>query len=270
MQRLATAAVLAPILWASIKLAPPFVFSTLVILVIVAASWECYGMLRHRGGRPFAWVGIAAAAAVAGSFMLQTAPLHPGHALIAAVVAVVLLAMYRRQTPAEMLDTVLITLFPLLFVALTLGYVIALREMPGADGSDLVLLLFICVIFGDTAAFYVGKRFGRHKLAPTISPAKTREGAGGAVAGSVIGACVGHVWFYQSLPLAHAIVVGLLLGVAGMLGDLAESMVKRACGVKDSSKLLPGHGGVLDRTDNLLLAAPLLYYYYVFVLRGAL
>jgi phosphatidate cytidylyltransferase len=94
-----------------------------------------------------------------------------------------------------------------------------------------------------------------------LSPKKTWEGALGGVAASVGGALLAHVWFYQRLPIPHAIVLGILLGVAGILGDLAESMVKRAAGVKDSARTLPGHGGFLDRTDSLLFSAPVLYYY---------
>jgi phosphatidate cytidylyltransferase len=130
------------------------------------------------------------------------------------------------------------------------------------------MLLFICVIFGDTTAYYVGTAFGRRRMAPELSPRKSWEGAAGAVVGSTAGALIAHFWFYQKLPLAHALAIGILLGAAGVLGDLAESMIKRACGVKDSSGLLPGHGGVLDRIDGLLFAAPALYLYLNLFLRG--
>ena len=98
--------------------------------------------------------------------------------------------------------------------------------------------------------------------ARAISPNKSWEGAIGGLAGSLLGALLGHFWFFQELPLHHAIILGLLLGCAAILGDLVESMVKRAARMKDSSSLIPGHGGVLDRIDSLLLASPVLYYYY--------
>ncbi len=156
----------------------------------------------------------------------------------------------------------------MVFIGLTMGYVVGLRAVPDPDGSDLVTLLFVCVILGDTAAFYVGTTIGRHKMAPQISPNKSWEGFAGAMVGSVLGALLAHFWFYQRLPLVHVAPVGLILGTTGALGDLAESVVKRACGVKDSSALVPGHGGIFDRTDNLLLAPAVLYYYYTWFLQG--
>jgi phosphatidate cytidylyltransferase len=106
-------------------------------------------------------------------------------------------------------------------------------------------------------------------MAPVVSPKKTWEGAAGGVLGSVAGALVAHAWFFNRLPVGHAVALGVLLCGAGILGDLAESMLKRAAGVKDSSALLPGHGGVLDRVDSLLVAAPVLYYYWGVFLAGA-
>jgi len=262
MARLATAAVLAPLLWLTIKRAPPLLFVVLSIGVILAACWELYRMLRQRGAQPFVWLGLALAAALLVAYSYTERMIEPRMVLAVAALVVSLGAMRFRSDPGQMLETIVQTLFPIVFVALTMGYVIALRGIADPLGSDLVLLLFICVIFGDTAAYYVGTLVGRHRLAPKISPNKTWEGAVGALVGSVLGAGVAHAWFYQSLPLRHVVPVGVVLGAAGLLGDLSESVIKRACGVKDSSSLLPGHGGCLDRTDNLLFSAPILFYYY--------
>jgi phosphatidate cytidylyltransferase len=131
----------------------------------------------------------------------------------------------------------------------------------------LLLLVLVCVIFTDVAAYYVGSNLGRHALAPRLSPKKSWEGAVGGLLASVGGAVLAHLWFFQRLPLGHAIALGLILGVAAIMGDLAESLVKRAAGVKDSSSLIPGHGGLLDRADSLLFAGPLLYYYYLWFLK---
>lgn len=262
MVRLVTAAVLAPLLWLTIKRAPPWLFVVLIIGVILAACWELYRMLANRGARPFVWLGLALSAALLVAYLHAEWPIDARGMLAVAAFVVSLAAMRLRSEPAQMFETIVHTLFPIVFVALTMGYVIVLRGVADPEGSDLVLLLFICVIFGDTAAYYVGTLLGRRRLAPTISPNKTWAGAGGALVGSVIGAAVAHVWFYQSLPLRHVVPIGLILGAAGLFGDLSESLIKRACGVKDSSSLLPGHGGCLDRTDNLLFSAPILYYYY--------
>jgi len=131
--------------------------------------------------------------------------------------------------------------------------------------SVLVFLLFV-VWAGDITALYIGRSMGRHKLAPTISPAKTLEGAvGGLICATAVGLVIGHV---IHLPPVHAIVLATICAVSGLLGDLFESAFKRDLQMKDFGKVLPGHGGVLDRIDSILVSAPLAYYYMVFVLGG--
>ncbi|HEX8254113.1 MAG TPA: phosphatidate cytidylyltransferase, partial [Thermoanaerobaculia bacterium] len=120
----------------------------------------------------------------------------------------------------------------------------------------------------DIAAFYVGRTFGKHKLSPRISPKKTIEGLLGGVAASVIAAVVIHFTFFDRFPLHHAIIAGIILSVAGVIGDLAESMWKRSADVKDSGTLLPGHGGFLDRFDSILFTAPILYCYWTLIVHG--
>ena len=132
----------------------------------------------------------------------------------------------------------------------------------------MLLLLFLCITMGDTFAYYTGKNLGHRPLAPTLSPKKTWEGAFGALLGSSVAALLAHFWFFTRLPLRDALILGIVLGVAGILGDLAESVIKRATGVKDASNLLPGHGGLLDRVDSLLFAGPVLFLYFHWVLRG--
>ena len=144
-----------------------------------------------------------------------------------------------------------------------------MRFIPGEDGEDLLMLLFVCVVLADIAAYYVGRAVGRRRLAPVLSPKKTWAGAVAGVAASMAGALVAQAWFYQRLAPGHALVLGFALGLAAIVGDLAESMVKRSANVKDSSRLLPGHGGLLDRTDSLLFAGPLLFYYYRWFLGGS-
>lgn len=266
MVRIATALILAPGLWALIRLAPPAVFFSVALPLIGIASLECYGMLEAGGARPFKWVGLVAAIAVAASFAGWFEIQLP---LVLGGAATLGLTLWTRDRPEEMLDTALHTLFPILFVGLSFGFLVGLRRMPGEDGSDLLLLLFLCVILADTAAFYVGRSVGRHPLAPHLSPKKTWEGALAGVLASVLGGVLAHSWFYQRLPLGHALVLGVILGLAAIAGDLAESMIKRAARVKDSSRLIPGHGGLLDRTDSLLLSGPILFYYYRFILQGS-
>jgi phosphatidate cytidylyltransferase len=268
MLRIASAALMASIVWASLKLAPVWVFYALTFVMILGACWELYRMLERCGARPFHWLGLAATAAMLWSLLNQAPRFDPILPLISITVLSIVMAVWRREEPLQMLRAAMHTVFPVVFVGLALGYLIKLRTIPGEDGSDLILLVLICVIFADTAAFYVGSNIGKNRLAPRLSPKKSWEGAAAGMVGSMIGALLAHFWFYQRLPLAHAIFLGLILGAAAIAGDLAESLVKRAAGVKDSSNLIPGHGGVLDRTDSLLFAGPILYYYYMILLSG--
>ena len=265
MVRIATALVLAPGLWALLRLTSATTFFAITLVVIGIGSWECYRMLEAAGAKPLKTIGLVAAMAVAWSF---AGSLEIQLALVLGGAATISVAMLVRETPREMLETSLHTAFPVLFIGLSFGYLLGLRTMPGEDGNDLLLMLFLCVILADTAAFYTGRALGRHRMSPRMSPKKTWEGAAAGVGASVIGGLVAHVWFFQRLPLFHALGLGALLGFAAIAGDLAESMIKRAATVKDSSRLLPGHGGVLDRTDSLIFSGPTLYYYYRYVLQG--
>jgi phosphatidate cytidylyltransferase len=247
MTRLLTAAVLIPLTWYTCKRAPFPLFVTVALIAIGAAAWECYGVLRARGSRPLAFLGVAFSLAVVWGFAGLAPRVAPITAITLAAIVVPLVAMARRETPEAMLDAASSTLYPIVFVALMLAHAVALRAVPGEMGSDLLLLLVACVAVSDTAAYYIGSTLGKHKLAPSVSPKKTWEGAAGGLLGSIGGALVANLWFFQRLTIGHALAVGVLVAAAGIAGDLVESMLKRAAGVKDSSRLLPGHGGLLDR-----------------------
>jgi phosphatidate cytidylyltransferase len=270
MKRVITALVLAPPLWALVRFGPGWAFSLLIAAAITVGLSEAYGILAARGAQPFRWLGVACSLAVAATFesSLQV-EFSVSLPLTLGTIAIVITAMAARDDPAAMLDAIQTTLLPVLMVGLTLAHLIGLRSMGDETGRDLIFLLLMCVMFADTAAFYVGSAVGRTKMAPRLSPKKSWEGAIAAILASVGAAALASQWFYPELPLQHALVLGALLGPAGIMGDLAESVLKRAGGVKDSGRLLPGHGGVLDRTDSLLVAAPILYYYSTTFLQGA-
>jgi phosphatidate cytidylyltransferase len=269
-KRILTAALLAPPLWALVRFGPAWAFSLLIAVVIVVAVAETYGILAARGAQPFRWLGLTCALAVAVTFDTSTSVVFPLSLPLAfGAIAIAVAAMSGRDDPGAMLDAIQATLLPVLMVGLTLAHLIGLRSLGDEVGRDLLFLLFLCVMLADTAAYYVGSAIGRHKMAPRLSPKKSWEGAVAAMLASVGAACLAGAWFYPELPLKHALVIGALLGPAGILGDLAESIMKRAGGVKDSGRILPGHGGLLDRTDSLLFAAPVLYYYSITFLRGA-
>lgn len=269
MTRLLTAAFLIPSAWYLCKRAPFALFMAAALLLAGIAAWECAAILSHRGSRPFAWLSVTACLAVVGAFALRPPLVVAMAVMTGAALASPALAMLCRDTPEAMLDAAMTTFFPVLFVGLPFAFVVGLQVIPGTIGPDLLLLVMVCVTLSDAGAYYAGSAFGTHPLAPVISPKKSWEGAVGGVLAAIAGALLAHFWFFRRLPLAHAIALGVLLSTAGILGDLAESMLKRAAGVKDSSALLPGHGGVLDRLDSLLVAAPVLYYYWSVFLAGA-
>jgi phosphatidate cytidylyltransferase len=168
----------------------------------------------------------------------------------------------------EELGAITSTCTAVLFVGVLMGYSLGLLGDGGEMGRDLTVLLFWVVWLSDAAAYTVGTLLGRHKLAPRISPGKTIEGAVGALVAAVAAALVAKGWFFRRLGLADAVALGLLLGCAGMAGDLVESLLKRSAAVKDSGALFPGHGGMLDRADSLLFAAPVLFYYHKYFMQG--
>lgn len=270
MKRLLTAFLLIPAAWYLCKRAPFSLFLAAMMLVAGAAVWEALSLFASRGARPFRVAGTIAALALAWSFAALPPRVDPMAVIAALVVLVPIAAMFGREDPGAMVESIAGTIVPVAIVGLGLAHCVALRAIPGENGSDLLLLALVCVTFSDTGAYYVGSAFGSRRLAPAISPKKSWEGVFGGWAASLLGAAVAHFWFFQRLSAAHAIVLGTLLCAAGIAGDLTESLLKRAAGVKDSSGLLPGHGGVLDRVDSLMVAAPVLYYYWRVFLAGAI
>jgi phosphatidate cytidylyltransferase len=270
MRRILTAAILVPVLWCVIKLAPPWAFFLLVAVSTALCAWECYALLERRGARPFRALGTAACIAVTWSFFGAWRSFDGSVPIVGVTILATVAAMALRDEVTEMLDASWSTVFPVVFVGLTLAFPMKLRMLPEEErGRDLLILLLVCTAFADTAAYYVGSAWGRRRMAPAVSPKKSWEGAAGGILASLGGGLLAHFWFYRHLPLGHAAILGVLLGASGILGDLAESMVKRAAGAKDSSGLLPGHGGLLDRADSLLFSGPVLYYYYRLFLEGA-
>jgi phosphatidate cytidylyltransferase len=160
-------------------------------------------------------------------------------------------------------------LFGLIWIAYPLTLIPLLWKQE--DGPALLLFLMVCVWSGDTAALYVGRAFGKHKLAPRLSPGKTWEGSIASIAASILIAALvvyvsdtlsarGNTILHISEPLWQTLVLAAIVNIAAQLGDLLESAIKRGAGVKDSGTILPGHGGILDRIDALLLAAPILWF----------
>jgi phosphatidate cytidylyltransferase len=268
-QREVTAAVLIPAVLAVLVLAPTWAFSLLVAAAASVALFEFYALLAAAG-----WVVPRAAGLALFLGLLAAAHVASFGALLTLTAATLLLlptlVMFARPPVAALLPSSAGAVFATLYVALGGGAIIGLR----ATGWERVLFLLAVVWAGDSAAYYAGRRWGKRKLAPTVSPKKTWEGFYGQIGGgAVIGALGGFLLpvlrpaagAADSGPLlARAAALGALLGVlisvVAVVGDLLESTFKRSVAIKDSGGLLPGHGGLLDRLDSLLYASPVLLF----------
>ena len=153
----------------------------------------------------------------------------------------------------------------ILYIPLLMSHFILIRRTQ--SGVLWIFFILVLAFAGDVAAYYIGRRLGKRKLLPEVSPGKTVEGTIGLIAGSIVGCLLFKLFFFPMLPIAHAAILGLVGSVIGQLGDLSESALKRAAGVKDSGVLLPGHGGILDRLDCLMFITPFVFYYQEFVIR---
>jgi phosphatidate cytidylyltransferase len=260
MSRVATALLLLPLLLALTVLAPAWAFLLVAEVVGLIGVRELFEMAEPIGYRPFRSVGYVAAVFLTASFY----PGWPtsGWVVLGMLVAVGLAAVGRGATRREAIAEVAITILGPLYAGLMLGSLVGLRlTEPDTVGRYWLVFLFAVIMMGDTGAYYVGRLLGRRRLAPTISPHKTVEGLVGGVAASVVAALMASALLFPEMKTWQAAGLGFVLSLLGVAGDLFESLLKRAAGVKNSSSLLPGHGGVLDRLDSLYFSAPALLAY---------
>jgi len=266
MKRILTALVLIPLVIALVFLGPDWLVTLAVGAVALLAAWEYLGIAQATGAKP---PRIPVLVAIAILFAVSL--LWPDK--LVATLGALSLALFVYCAFAvpvsEVLQDAASAVFCLIYTGFTLIALPMLRS--SEDGKSLVTFLLCAVWAGDIVALYVGRTWGRRKLAPKLSPGKTWLGAAGSVIGSLAVTVLLIVLAVQlakrdiltlTFPgtLAHWLVLALVVNVAAQVGDLAESALKRSAGVKDSGTLLPGHGGVLDRIDALLLAAPVLWY----------
>ena len=245
------------VLWASRF---EIVAAYLLVLGLFAAvaGGEVYRLLLQAGHRPGWPLGIGLAVALAADAAITGWRLAP-HLVIGVGLAALLWVTFRRDRQDGLVDWAL-TVVPALYVGGTLGYYVWLRALPG--GAYWVPVVLGCTWAADTAAYFCGRRWGRTKLAPALSPGKSVEGAVAGIAAAVaLAGLVGAVVPAPFGGVGGLLGLGLLVAVAGIVGDLAESFVKRQVGAKDSSALLLGHGGLLDRIDSLLAAGMVAYWY---------
>jgi len=266
--RVITAVVLLPLLIVLIlveQLAVPFCL--LAAAVLVFGEIEFWLLARKKQIRADATAGLLGGLALLTIFFF-TAPGKLPDLLMIQLVLLLLTAgsltaaMVRGAPFDRMLLSVGVTVLSVMYVVLLGGHLIAVRVGFQPSLSRHLLSFFFLVIMGsDAAAYYGGRMFGRHKLAPTVSPGKTWEGAVAGMLASLLLAAAAHYWFFTNLPLKFGLPLAAVMNVVGVFGDLTESALKRSAGAKDTAQVLPGHGGILDRIDSLLFNAPVIYYF---------
>ncbi|HXY69568.1 MAG TPA: phosphatidate cytidylyltransferase [Gemmatimonadales bacterium] len=247
-----------------------WVLAALLAVVGVLATREVYDLAAQGGVDPLRRSGLVAAAVIPlATYWAKGSEIHFAEPAIYLgalwMIAVIAAAAWRRGPGGRPLSAVAVTVFGVLYAPGLLGFAIVLRHPTGLGldsrpGTALLFFPLALTWIGDTAAMAGGKLIGGPKLAPTLSPSKTWAGAWCGLAAAVLAAWAYATWILdplgRSLPLAAALLAGAAIGVTGQAGDLAESLLKREVGVKDSSGLIPGHGGMLDRIDSLLFVLP--------------
>jgi len=269
MKRIITALILIPVVLVLVFLGPAWqwLFMFAVAVVAALAAWELMGLAEKAGASP---PRIAVMVAIMALFIgIFVWPDMTTVLLGMLSVGLLIYCTFTRRAE-QMIADVSSSIFSLFYLGFTLVSLPALREE--TNGPSLLAFLFCVVWAGDTVALYVGRAWGRHKIAPMLSPNKTWEGTVGSLTGSLLatGGLLGLAHFlsspWDSAVLSYPeevwywLILAVLVNAAAQAGDLAESALKRSAGVKDSGSLLPGHGGVLDRIDALIVAAPVLYY----------
>ena len=262
-------------LFSSNRLVSNYVF--LVIIMFLAASGlvEFYGLVEKRGLACFkCWGILGGLLLIIGTFLNLTGKLGTSGSparvndfetsfLILFVLGLCLRQLVSRASPSGIM-AISTTLFGLMYVSWLLNFIQKINFFPGVDGRYFLLYFVVITKFSDTGAYSVGSLIGKHKMIPRISPGKTWEGFWGAIAVSVLASLIfvhflGHKM--QGMNWQHAIVLGIVLGVAAVVGDLIESLFKREAGLKDSGHYFPGIGGILGLLDSLLFNAPIMYLY---------
>jgi phosphatidate cytidylyltransferase len=258
--RVLSGAVLVVLALAAVWLSPPVLFLLIAEALVVLACSE-FASLARTGDTPFPTVLATGAAALTCASFARVAfgggpalPLDVALATALVAAGAVSLPLWNGGRGAVALAAD--ALLPCVYIGVPIGSMVAVRE---AGGPAALFLLMLTIMVSDSAQYYTGRAFGRRKLAERISPKKTVEGAiGGFLFGTLLMAIAG-IWWLPAVPAPLRVLLGATVVALGIVGDLFESMLKRSAGMKDSSALIPGHGGILDRIDALLFAAPVYY-----------
>jgi phosphatidate cytidylyltransferase len=283
-KRVATAAVLIPCVVALVLWGSTAVVAIATALVILLALFEFFALGDAIGHRAYRfWTAACALALVYVQWLAAIASVYELtgglaiHRMVGRVLGVIptvpdvffifllgvaALTLFTKRPIVEALPAAGISSSGLILIALPLTSAIRLHGA-GTDGPKLLMFVLVITWIGDTAAYFVGRAIGKHPLAPVLSPKKSWEGTIASILGALLVAFVFARWL--TVPLPHLLAMAAVGNVAGQAGDLLESAYKRSAGVKDSGSLLPGHGGVLDRIDALILAIPVVWYYWIWI-----
>jgi phosphatidate cytidylyltransferase len=239
---------------------PPVYFTGLVLAAVIVGLYEFYRMAKSRGARPLSVLGMALGALIVLDVYQPLVPELGTFFVVAVSLLLIMIARLFSSRPVDgALEDVSSTFLGVFYVALLFAFQVAVRL--SVDGKQWLVFLYFIIWASDIGAYSIGIPFGKHRLYRKVSPKKSIEGLLGALAASAGMALLCRVWFMPEIGMAEAIGIALALASIGTIGDLVESMFKRAAGVKDSGNIIPGHGGILDRMDSMLFAAPVLYYY---------
>jgi len=263
LKRVLVAAIFVPVLilfirWGSI----PFLCLTSAIIGVALA--EFYRGMDSTGTKLLSREGVGLGILLPVSVYLWGGEILP-LVLVGVVLFISLRQFFKFRIEASS-TSIFLTLGGVLYISFLFSYLIMLRAIPGS-GMGAVLTLFFVTWMGDSGAYFIGILGGKHKLFPRISPKKSIEGFMGGVLVSCLAIFISRFWL--SLPFLHSVILGVLIGVMGQLGDFFASMLKREMKRKDFGFILPGHGGVLDRFDSLLFTTPVFYYYLKYLIIGA-
>jgi phosphatidate cytidylyltransferase len=254
MTRLLSGLVLVAVAVAVVWFAPPLVFLAVAELMLVVGCSE-YVRLARAGG-----LDVPAVATTVGAAAMSLAGFSASgaleRALIVSLVGLAVLTLARWRGKGNALANAAAAVFPVVYLGVPIGSMLSIQTL---HGREPLFLLMLTVFGSDTGQYYSGRSFGRTPLAPIVSPKKTVEGAAGGFVCGVLIMIVAGGWWLAEVNVVFRALLGAAMVALGITGDLFESMLKRSAGVKDSSTLIPGHGGVLDRIDALLFAAPVYY-----------
>jgi len=241
-----------------------WLFGLLVTVFIVIGLYEFFKMLENKGITTYKYFGIGVGIVIPLSLIFRFELTKSWELLFIALALIFLILMqFRRRESSGVITAISTTIFGILYVSWFLSFLIRMRYL--ANGAGLLAAVLIITKFGDIGAYLVGSRFGKTLLMPRVSPKKTLEGALGGLLFSTLGAFLSAS--FVNFTYLHLAFLGLFLGLLGQLGDLSESLMKRDCQVKDSGKIFPGLGGVLDSIDSVLFTAPVFYFYMSVILK---